>query len=181
MSETGCRALVVFFSRTGATRGVAEAIAHAAGADLEELVERRSRRGVLGWLRSGYEATYGLASEPLPLQHDLQSYQLVFVGSPTWNKALASPVRGFLQRHGAQLPRVALFATCASRGASLVVAQMADLVPRPALAALTLSGHELSRAPAIEIGAFVEAALVAWEHGRVDDGKAGSAQPGASG
>jgi len=56
--------LVVFFSRTGTTRGVAEGIARATGADLEELREARSRLGILGWLRSGYEGTYRRPASP---------------------------------------------------------------------------------------------------------------------
>jgi hypothetical protein len=64
----------VFFSRTGTTRLLAEAIARATHRDLEELRERRSRRGVIGWLRSGYEGTYHKAAEPLPLRHDLSAY-----------------------------------------------------------------------------------------------------------
>src|ERR1041384_1336055 len=92
-------ALVVFFSRTGTTRALAEAIARATGGDLEELRESRSRQGIWGWLRSGYEGTYRRSTEPLPLAQNPQDYDLVFVGSPTWNKSLASPVRGFLEAH----------------------------------------------------------------------------------
>lgn len=175
------KALVVFFSRTGATRGVAEAIAHAAGGDLEELKELKSRLGLLGWLRSGYEGTYRLASDPLPLHHDPADYDIVFVGSPTWNKALSSPVRGFLQRHGARLPRVALFATCAGHGADQVVEQMLALVPQPAMAKLTFNEVELSSAPAMAVGAFVEAALLAWEQGLAESSLPQAAQRRASG
>jgi len=51
------KVLIVFFSRMGTTRLLAEAIARATHGDLEELKELRSRRGVFGWLRSGYEGT----------------------------------------------------------------------------------------------------------------------------
>ncbi|HYJ11929.1 MAG TPA: hypothetical protein VEX18_23050, partial [Polyangiaceae bacterium] len=72
------KVLVVYFSRTGSTRKVAEGIAHAADADLEELRESRSRRGLLGWLRSGYEGTYRLSSRPLPPLREPSNYQIVF-------------------------------------------------------------------------------------------------------
>lgn len=155
--------LVVYFSRTGVTAEVAEAIARATGAALEELREQRSRRGPWGWLRSGYEATYRRAAQPLPLRREPRDYDLVFVGSPTWNRALSSPVRGFLQDYGDSLPNVALFATCAESGADAVLREMASLTPNPPLANLAMLEADVRRGPAVEVGELVEAALVAWE------------------
>ena len=50
------KALVVYYSRTGNTKHVAEMIAGALKADLEELVDKRGREGFLGYLRSGRDA-----------------------------------------------------------------------------------------------------------------------------
>ena len=161
--EKQAKVLVVFFSRTGTTREVAQAIARASGADCEELRETRSRRGVLGWLRSGYEGTYRRSCEPLPLEHDVRAYDIVFVGSPTWNRALSSPVRGFLAKHRAALPHVALFATCQAHGAEDVLEQMSSLLDEAPLAKLALRDLEVKRSPAVQVGELVEAALEAWE------------------
>ena len=70
------KALVVYFSRSGTTRLLAEGIARAMHADVEELKEQRSRRGLLGWLRSGYEGTYALSSETLPIAAPLSIAQV---------------------------------------------------------------------------------------------------------
>lgn len=161
-NSTEPRILVVFFSRTGTTRRVAEGIARACDAELEELREPHSRRGPWGWLRSGYEGTYRKATEPLPLEHDPTSYDLVFVGSPTWNKSLSSPVRGFLQRYGARLPSAALFATCQGQGARDVIAQMAELLPTQPLAELALRESDVLHGPAVSVGELVAEALHAW-------------------
>lgn len=155
--------LVVYFSRTGTTQSVAEAIVRATGADIEALREPHSRRGLWGWLRSGYEATYRRAVEPLPLNHEPTDYDLVFVGSPTWNRALCSPVRGFLHRYGKALPNVALFATCAERGADAVLGEMASLVASKPLAQLAMLESDVRHGPAVEVGELIERSLVAWE------------------
>jgi flavodoxin len=165
------KVLVVYFSRTGTTRHLADSIARAAHGHLEELREHRSRRGPIGWLRCGYEGTYRRSVETLPLAHDLGAYDLVFVGSPTWNRSLSSPVRGFLERNGAQLKSVALFATCAERGADDVIAQMSRLVPRPPLATLTMLERDVKRGPAVWVGETVEAAIAALGHERAAGGR----------
>jgi hypothetical protein len=170
------KVLVVYFSRTGSTRKLAEAIASATDGDIEELRESRSRRGILGWLRSGYEGAYGLASHPLPLLHDLQNYQLVFVGTPTWNHALSSPVRGFLELNARALPEVALFATCTGRDGDEVMAQMTELLDRPPLSQLRMCEADVTRGPAVEVGEFVEHALVAWEKRHRNAGQTPAAQ-----
>ena len=176
--EKPAKILVIFFSRTGSTRLVAEAIARASGADCEELRETRSRRGVLGWLRSGYEGTYRRSSETLPLERDVSAYDIVFVGSPTWNRALSSPVRGFLVKNRAALPQVALFATCQARGAEDVLEQMSSLLDRPPLAKLALRELDVKYSPAVQVGELVEAALCAWTAER-QPARATKAQPWA--
>ena len=164
MSNTDCpKVLVVFFSRTGTTRCLAEHIARATQGELEELRERRSRRGIIGWLRSGYEGTYRLAAEILPLHHSLRDYDLVYVGSPTWNQSLASPVRRFLADNAGALPNVALFATCAGKGATEVIAQMTQMLTRPPLATLAMLQNDVKHGAAVQVGETVETALKAWE------------------
>lgn len=163
MTEELPKVLVVFFSRTGSTKKVAEAIARAEHGELEELREPISRRGPLGWLRSGYEATYRCSAETLPLQHDLRDYDLVFVGSPTWSRSLSSPVRGFLERHRTELKDVALFATCGGRGADRVLDEMAALIPGVPLARLRMLEREAKLNPAVGAAEFAEAAVSAWE------------------
>lgn len=130
---------------------------------MEELREPGSRRGILGWLRSGYEGTYRRSVKPLPLRRAPGDYDLVFVGSPTWSRALASPVRGFLAENAADLRHVALFATCSGRGATEVIAEMAALLGGAPLATLAMLERDVKRGPAVEVGEFIETALCAWE------------------
>lgn len=163
MTERAPKMLVVFFSRTGTTKHLAEAIARAEDCDIEELREARSRRGLLGWLRSGYEGTYGRSAETLPLQHDLRKYDLVFVGSPTWSRSLSSPVRGFLEDRGSELKDVAIFATYGGHGGEAVLDQMAALLGRAPLARLSVREGTAKHTPAVWAAEFAEAAIAAWE------------------
>jgi menaquinone-dependent protoporphyrinogen IX oxidase len=46
-----------------------------------------------------------------PLEADPTIYDLVVVGTPIWAGTVSSPVRGFIEKHRDQLPRVAFFCT----------------------------------------------------------------------
>ena len=50
------KALVVYFSRTGGTKKVAEAISNILSCDIEEIVDTKDRTGLLGYIRSGRQA-----------------------------------------------------------------------------------------------------------------------------
>ena len=52
------KVLVVYYSRTGNTRFVAEAVAQSLKADIEEIRDRKNRMGIFGFLRCGYEAIF---------------------------------------------------------------------------------------------------------------------------
>jgi flavodoxin len=53
------RVLIVYYSRTGHTRDVARAIRDELGCEIERTADRGRRGGVLGYLRSGFDAVFG--------------------------------------------------------------------------------------------------------------------------
>ena len=77
--------LVVYYSLTGHTRQIAEAIAAALDADLEAIEDTFNRDTVLGRPRSAIEGLLGLSSSISPPKHDLSEYDLVVVGTPVWS------------------------------------------------------------------------------------------------
>jgi flavodoxin len=137
------RCLVVYYSRTGNTRGVAVEIARRLSADLEQLTEPRDRRGVWGFLRSAFEARLGRTTTLRPIAKDPAAYDLVVVGTPVWSESVSCPVRTYLEHNRPRLPRVAFFLTHGGRGRQRVFGQMRDLAGRAPIAALALREREL--------------------------------------
>lgn len=105
------KTLVVYYSRTGTTKKVAEFISSKLNCDLEEIVDVKSRKGVVGWLRSGMEATTNKNASINESKYDLASYDLVIVGTPIWNGRISSPMRTYLNQNKDGLRRVGFFCT----------------------------------------------------------------------
>ncbi|MFY7854965.1 MAG: hypothetical protein ACOVQT_02400, partial [Rubrivivax sp.] len=95
MKET----LVVYHSRTGHTRRVARALAGRLDADLEEVETRTSAPGVLGWVRSGFEAVAGVEPPIREGRHDPSRYRRVVIGAPVWVGRLPGPMRSWVRQH----------------------------------------------------------------------------------
>ena len=137
------RILLVFYSRSGYTRRIAAEIATACDCDVEELHDRVGRCGPLGYARSVLEAVTRFDTLLKPSQHDPARYGLVIVGTPIWFWNLSSPVRTWLRRHRAKLPRVAFFCTCGSSGERRALAEFEALCGS-AVASLALTDDEIA-------------------------------------
>lgn len=109
------RILVVYYSRNGHTRAVAEEIAHAlGGAETEEIRDTVERRGLRGYLRSGRDAIKKRETTLATPGRDVSAYDFVVVGGPVWAGGLSSPVRTWLRAHGRELRTVAFFLSTAA-------------------------------------------------------------------
>lgn len=138
------RILVVFYSRTGTTRRVAEQIATALDAHVLAIEEPRRRHGLFGYLRCVREAVRGRLPPILPPTQNPADYDLVVLGSPVWAGHVSSPMRSFLQGYRSTLPRVAFFCTCGGRGAERALLDMQYLAGRPPEATCALTAADLS-------------------------------------
>lgn len=141
------RILIVSYSRSGNTREVATAIARVVDADLEELVPLGpSRDGLRGYMRCSLESATGTLPALAPSVHDPASYELVVVGTPTWNLGVSTPVRSWLHLHAKELRDVAFYCTCGGAGGERVLAEMGRLAGRAPRTAMILRERDL-RAP----------------------------------
>ncbi len=105
------KTLVVYYTRTGNTKKLADELAAALKADVEELKDGKNRGGPIGFLMAGREAMKKTPAHLASLAHDPAAYDVVVVGSPVWASTVCSPVRTFLAQHRTHLKKVAWFCT----------------------------------------------------------------------
>ncbi|KAA3642914.1 MAG: hypothetical protein DWQ07_20545 [Chloroflexi bacterium] len=148
--------LVVYYSLTGNTRQIAEAIAAAHDADLEAIEDSFNRDTSLGRPRSAIEGLLGLRSGIVPPKHDVSEYDLVVVGTPVWAARLSSPVRAFLSEQRAALKCVAFFCTQGGIGGKWTIQNMVKICGQQPVARMVISERQLNTAIAEEkIAQFV--------------------------
>jgi len=122
------RTLVVYYSKSGNTRRVAEEIQKALGGDTEELVEVGAKRsGLFGFLFAGRDAMRGRPSKIEPTKRSPADYDLVFIGSPVWGWNLVPAVRSYLASADLKAKPVAFFCTMGGSGAEKTFASMQEL------------------------------------------------------
>ncbi|MDY7078506.1 MAG: hypothetical protein SXV54_16445 [Chloroflexota bacterium] len=112
--------LVVFHSSAGNTNKVAQAIAEALSADLEQIQEVTPRpvdikgRSWGNFLNMGRVVFAAIRRRSVPIhdaQRDPADYDLTLVGTPVYAGSLPGPTRAYLERYGARCQAVAFFCT----------------------------------------------------------------------
>lgn len=149
------KALIVYHSRTGNTRRVAQALARRLDADLDEIRIVQPMQGALGYAACAIEAIAGLAPALRPMKKEPADYALVLIGTPVWFWNLSSPVRSWLAQHRPK-HRVAFFCTMGGSGAQRVFAAMAELLGKQPVATLALTDAQVEAGFDDRLAAFVQ-------------------------
>ena len=105
------KSLVVYYTRTGKTKFVAEAIASQLGADVEEVVDLKKRQGKIGWIMGGKDATRKSLTDIAPTKKALADYELIVIGTPIWAWSPTPAIRTYISQNDLSGKKVALFYT----------------------------------------------------------------------
>jgi flavodoxin len=100
--------LVVYYSRTGNNRTLAEKIAEALTADIDEIIDKKNRKGRLNWLLAGRDSRARKFTK-IEYKKNPQDYNTIIVGAPIWAGNPIPPLRTYLQEIDLKGKRVAFF------------------------------------------------------------------------
>lgn len=138
------KSLVAYFSWTGHTRQVAEAVAAALGADVEEICEARMRSGWIDYFGAAWEVLRGKLVPIGPSKTDVATYDLVVLGTPVWAGHMSSPLFAYITREHANFAKIAVLCTEGGASGEKVIAQIAELCAKEPVATLIVKEREIS-------------------------------------
>jgi flavodoxin len=105
------KSLVVYYTRTGNTKFVAETVAAELGSDIDEVVDLKKREGTLGYMAAGRDATGEKLTEIAPPKRAPKDYDLIVIGTPVWAWRPSAAIRTYLSKNDLSGKKVALFFT----------------------------------------------------------------------
>jgi flavodoxin len=138
--------LIVYYSRSGNTRKVADMIAHLIDCDVEPIVCKANLSGFWGFIKCVFHAVFNKLpqiNEIEGIEHDLEKYKVVLIGTPIWGGRISSPIRTFIDRYKDKLTRVAFFATMGAEPNEGIFRNINNTLAKEPVAILIISVKEL--------------------------------------
>ena len=126
------KALVLYYSQTGTTKIVAEALQQALGADIEEIIvcDPYDPDFNATIARGQKEMSEGKFPELEPIAANLKDYDVIFLGYPVWFVTYANPIETLLQTVDFSGKTVVPFCTFGSGGLDTSSKALAEKLPK---------------------------------------------------
>jgi flavodoxin len=138
MSKT----LVVYYSRSGKTKMAAKELAKGLDCDVENLVDNKSRKGILGYILAGRDAVTKRTTSIQPVKYDPSKYDMVVLCTPTWASNMAPAIRTYIEKYKDNLKRIAFLVTQGGGCNGKVYENLETATGQKAVEKLDLSGKE---------------------------------------
>jgi flavodoxin len=153
------KTLLVFYSRDGHTKTIAEATAAAIQADIEEITEPTPRAGLVGWLRAGKDASLKKITEINQTSKNPNDYEVIVIGTPIWAFTMVPAIRTWITQNAAALKskKLVFFTTMGGNGDKRAFAQMQELCGNAPVITFTFIDKKIKKGEyKEELTAFLE-------------------------
>ena len=152
------KVLVLYYSQTGTTQAVAEAIQQQLGADIEAIEVENPYSGTYQETiaRCQQEMSAGEAPAVKPLQSNLDNYETIFLGYPVWFGTYAMPIAGLVKNEAFEGKKIVTFCTFGSGGLNASTENLKAALPKAEIVA----GYGVRTARAAAIPAEVNRFLI---------------------
>lgn len=135
--------LVAYYSKTGNTERVAKDIALRLGADLEKIIDKKNRKGLLGYIFGGRDATKKRLTKIEDIQKDPQNYDLIILGTPVWGWNATPAACTYLDKIRGRIKNAAYFITSGNTEPEKIVPYLEELAQKKAIASVGFASQEL--------------------------------------
>ena len=148
------KTLIVYYSRTDVTKGIANKLQKELNCDIEEITDDGKYDGKLGFLKGGMNATMGRASDINPISKNPADYDLVIVGTPVWSSNMAPPIFTYLIQNRDKINKMASFCTCMGGGYDKALEKMAEVSGKEQISTMFLTSKDIEN-PSEKINNFI--------------------------
>ena len=132
------KALVIYYSRTGRTKKVAEIISDILSCDIEEIVDTKKITGPLGFFHSGRQAIKKKLTVIKNTEKEPSEYDIVIIGTSVWVNTMSTPVMTYLDQNWKYFNKVAFFCTYGGTGVETTFYDMEGLCSQKPVSLLNL-------------------------------------------
>jgi len=139
MSKT----LIVYYSRTGTTKKLAEKLKKQLKADIDEIKDLRNRTGALGYMVGGKDSTMKNLTE-IKFTKNPEKYSLVILGTPIWAWNITPAIRTYIKENKTKIKKLAFFCTMGGQGNESAEKEITKILKKP-IACLAVKTQDINK------------------------------------
>jgi menaquinone-dependent protoporphyrinogen IX oxidase len=121
--------LVAYYSRTGNIKTIGMAIGKALSADIDEIIDKKNRAGIVNWIRAGRDAMAKKLTE-IQSEKNPQDYDVIVIGSPIWAGNPTPALRTYLTTHDLKGKKVAFFICSTVNRYAKIFPHLKEMTPK---------------------------------------------------
>jgi len=139
--------LIIYYSRTGITKKIAEYLAQKLDADIEEIIDLKDRKGPINYVIAGKDATQKKLTDIKESYNNLKNYDTIIIGTPVWAWTITPAIRTYIQKNIAELKdkRVFAFCTMSANGYEGTFEVIEETLGKPVVAKIALLTKEVTK------------------------------------
>jgi len=135
--------LVVFYSRTGTTKNIAQKIANFLSCDIEEIIDKKDRSGVRGFMSGGKDAMKRNLTEINNIEKDPSNYDIIVIGTPVWAANMTPAIRTYISKYKDSFKNVAFFCATGGTGIERTLIEMEVLCGKKPVATFSVTSRQM--------------------------------------
>jgi flavodoxin len=137
------KALIIFYSRTGHTRKVAEDICSLLYGTKEKLEDLKNRDGLFGWLSAGRDAVLEKETKIEETIKDPSKFDIVILGTPVWAGKMCPAIRTYISKNKKDFKKVAFFCTSGGSNFKRAVKNMESVCGKSPVCVCNATSHDV--------------------------------------
>jgi len=107
---------------------VAKEIARVLNGDIRKVEEIKKRKGFSDFISAVFSARKEKCSKIKPMDFNLDSYDLIFVGTPVWTRKPTPAINSFISKADFRNEKVIIFVTMAMQGGKNAIRILTDRI-----------------------------------------------------
>ena len=138
------KTLIVYYSRSGRCKKVAEELGKYGKCDVENLSSKKSYKGFFGFFKGIFDSLNKKKIKIGNLKSEIENYDLILIGTPVWTAGISPVTRSFLVKNSSVLGEKNLGFFCTyGIDPKDTFEQMEKLSGKKALCTLSISEREI--------------------------------------
>ncbi len=146
MSDKIKKILVVYYSLSGNTEKTAKGIANILNADIEKIIDKKKRSGVLNYLFAGRDAMKKKTTEINTPEKDPANYDLIIIGDPVWAWTMTPAARTYIEKFKNKFKNIAVFITSGNTSIEKIIPEFEKLIEKKTIAKTGFISKEIKDA-----------------------------------